>query len=780
MFKKILQRMFILALIFIGLFVILIGGIWIFSRLGTPDPVPLVSIHSPPNGGEVGLGGTVAVNSTSWDEKGTITSVELWSLKDGILTLVERSSILEGKKSVSLAQGWQPLSVGNYRLIVRAFNELGNSGQAALDLQVVEDSGDESILEEEFSPPAEGGFDPFPPDPGGGGDPSPPPPNPDPNPPDPPIFFPVLFDLLMELYIPPQGTWVEVEALAFQVQEQYDELHCFVGLGDYPPERVPETGSFQVSSIYSWNLQDYLGGNNKAVVFVPDNESLDLYLECIAFRQNSSLPLWPGSYQREHPPADWTGQVIVGDSDNGEGFTVSYRINPVGGPLMAPTNFAQFTFNNRTLLSWTWAGDENEIDGFKIFRENSHVATVYKTQRITEIPDWWIVPPCGEEYHYTIVAYKDQLQSAPSNYLPYQGAVCGGEDGVTSLNSQMICGGTGQKFSVDYRYQSPHGTASIGLQAFKEGELVTAIHSTRVGIQHGEGSGQVALTYHGPDMLVTDQISVLFYDHTSTPFYVQSFDYSIEWEPGIPELTIPSARVDRDTNQLRIKIKNAGCALPPVENPMVSIKRGSDGWTGFMELGDDLAPRSQALMTLDIPQNELELWGGEITLEVDPFDNVEEMDENNNTYKIDSARIKHVQVYKIDVHNDHDATSKGEWWFFTHLYEVTGGGSDVNYTYIPFRKYKWGTGFHDINNLFYSPELGANDSVGLHIGGFEDDFWDSDNLGDVYVYHSADGNPVPECESRGWQLMGNWKSGGEYSALSDKGDYRIFYRIILE
>ena len=773
--------MLILAIVFLVFLVILIGGVWIFSSAGVSESAPLVAIHSPPNGGEVGLGETIAINSTSWDEIGTITSVELWSLKGGIFTLVERSSVLDGKKTISLTQGWQPLSLGEYRLIVRAFNDLGNTGQAALDLQVVEETGDESILEEGLAISPEGGFDPAQPDPGGGGDPSPPSPDPDPNPPDPPILLPLLFDVLMEVYFPPNGTWVEVEALAFQVQEQYDELHCYVGLGDYPPDRVPETGSFQVSSIYSWNLEDYLGGNNKAVVFVPANESLDLYLDCVAYRQNNNVPFWPGSYQREHPPADWTGQVIVGDSINGEGFTVSYRINPVGGPLMAPTNFAQFTFNNRTLLRWNWAGDEDEIDGFKIFRDNSHVATVYKTQRITEIPDWWIVPPCGEEYQYTIVAYKDQLQSAPSNYLPYQGAICGGEDGVTSLNSQMICGGTGQKFFVDYRYHSPHGSASIVLKALKEGEPQPAIHSTQVGIQHGDGSGQVALTYHGSETLVTDQIAVLFYDNTSTPFYVQNFDYSIEWEPGIPDLSIPSARVDRDNNQLRVRIKNSGCALPAVQTPMVSIKRGADGWTGFLELEDDLAPRSQAVMTMDIPPNEMDRWSGEITLEVDPFNDVTEMREDNNIYQIDAARIKSVQIYGIHVYNDHDKYGKGEWMISPTMLKIPSGIDSRETLYLPLREYHWGEGFHDINNYYFYPDLGTMGAFGLVEGGYgEEDAINNDWLGYVKVYHTADGNPIPEMDSWGWQLMGSWKSGGEYSALSDEGDFKLFYRIILE
>ena len=787
MLKKILQRMFILAVIIIGLLTILITGLYLVSSQYQVVSSPMVSIHSPGSGTEIGLGETITINSTSWDEDRGITSVELWVVQGNLLTLLERTAILEGKNSISLSQGWQPHSLGSYRLIVRAFNDQGNSGQAAVDLTVIEEPEDESIAGEVFPTSPEGGFEPIEPDPAGdqeGGDPSPPPPDPNPNPPLPPIPFQGVFNLLLEPFLPIlNGTFVEVEALAFQVQEQYDELHCFVGLGNYPPERVPELGSFQVSSLYSWNLEDYLGGNNKAVVFVPDNESLDVYLDCRAFRQNNVITFWPGEYTKEHPPADWTGQVIVGNSDNGEGFTVSYRINPVGGALLPPTNFNQFTFNNRIYLNWTWEGDENEIDGFKIFRGNSHVATAYWDQRTIQIPPWWIVPPCGEEFNYTIVTYKEELQSAASNYLSYQGAVCGGEDGVTSLDGYRICGGTGQRFYVDYRYQSPHGAASIGLQAFNDGELITAIHSTRVPIQHGEGSAQLAMTYHGPDPIITDQISVIFYDHTNMPFYAQTFDKVFGWEPGSPDLSISSARVNWEHNQLRIKIKNSGCALPAVQSPTVSIKREADGWTGFQELGRDLPPRTEKIMTLDLDPNDLEDWAGEINLEVDPFNDIPESLESNNTYQIAAARIKQVQIYGIYVYNDHDRYSKGEWVIFPNLIGTPNGIDNWEYINLSHRDYRWGKGFHDINNCFFQPNIGSQGAFGLNFGGWEEDGLDpseDDWLGDIRIYHSADGNPIPQMQSWGYQLMDSWKSGGEYSVLSDKGDYKLFYRIILE
>lgn len=786
MFKKVLQRMLIIVVVVLGLLGILIGSMWLFSSKPAFNPAPVVAIHSPESGTTIRQGDTIAVNSTARDETQTITNVELWSYHAGTMRLIDESTTLEGKQSVSLSQGWQPFSLGEHRLIVRAINDLGNTGQAAIDLQVVEETGETAdVLEFPTSP--EGGFDPpgsSPEIPDPESDPSlAPDPDPDPDPDsDPFLVFPEFAGFLMEALVPfLEGTWVEVEALSFQVQEAYDEVYCYVGLQNLAPERVPETGSFTVSNTYNWNLANYLGGNNKAVVFVPDNESVSLYLDCMGLPTNSSLPVSVGTYTNDHPPADWTGQIIDGNSTGGDGFVVSYRINPEGGPLPAPKNLSQFALNNQTILGWTWQGDENEIDGFKIFRDNAHVATVQKNQRSTGIPAWWVVPPCEEQYQYTIVAYKEALQSAPSNSLQYQGDICGGDNGAANLTTQGICAGTGHKVLLDYRYQSSHGLASIRLHALKEGTVVQEIKSSKIQIQHGVGSAHFNLVYHGTAPTNTDQISVTFYDYNNLPFYVQVFDQALSWVPGSPDLIISSARVDRKNNQLKIQIKNLGCALPPVENPAVSIKRSADGWTGFLELEGAVPPRSQKLLTMDLDPNKMALWSENITMEVDPFDAVDELNENNNGYEIGAARIKYIQVYRIDVHNDHDPNSKGEWELWTEGFEVPPDATDWNLVIAPDRKHQWGTGLHDINNLYLNLNVGTNDSFGLRIWGVEDDLITSNELlGVVGVYYSADGNPVPLLADHYFAFMGSWKSGGEYSVTSTTGDYTIYYRIVLE
>jgi hypothetical protein len=98
------------------------------------------------------------------------------------------------------------------------------------------------------------------------------------------------------------------------------------------------------------------------------------------------------------------------------------------------------------------------------------------------------------------------------------------------------------------------------------------------------------------------------------------------------------------------------------------------------------------------------------------------------------------------------------------------------------RDYHWGEGEHAINNLFFYPTLEDNDSLVIWVSGDEDDYLSSgtDKCGQVHVYHSSDGTRSDISENRGCFLKGSWKGGGEFSELSDMGNYKIYYRIMLE
>jgi hypothetical protein len=820
MFKKVIQKMLILAGIFILAIVLTGGGYWIFRKNQTGKPAPVVSIHSPGSGTEIGLDETLIIQSTSHDQGAYISGVELWVSEGGFLSLLDRSTPLKDSHSFSLSQGWQPSKPGTSRFIVRAFNTQGNYGQAALDIQVVVKPEEEQVtgVNVVIPPVAEGtesilldltgyaGNEPAESVEGEGGEGEgeeaeeeqqggiPFPPDPDPNTPFPPDFLVGMFNLVIEpfILIDLNDILVEVEALSLTVEEEYTKLYCYVGLGNNPAERVPDAGSFVVSNTYEWNLADYLAGNNKISIIVPQDQDLKVYLECFGINNTSNFPIPLGIYKHSHPSQDWNGQIFEGVSEYGEGFVVTYRMNAAAGPLEAPINLQQTNWGGNTNLQWIWEGNLHDIDGYRIYRNNSLVATVDPEYMHLEIPSWWTVPPCQEEYIYKVKAYQDDLESAPSNELTYQGEPCGGENDIINIQSQPICEGAGRRFDVSYRYQSPHGLAAIELRAYGNGELIDVIQSTRPQIQHGEGTALVAVMDYGETGHVTDQITVTLSDQNDQPFYVETFDQLLSWIPVEPDLIIPSAWVDREFKKIHVQIENSACAGPPVESPleipMIQYSRVADGWKGYLRLTEDFPARTQKMIHIDLnPQEmgpEVNLWDGEIKLVVDPEGAIDESYNDNNEYTISPVKIEKIQFTKIDVIDDHDygQVDDGEWTVYFRIARYHDG--ECGYFDWLVGGWDFGPGEHTIHGVNFYPNIAKNDALVFIVEGYERDwyFFDDvlDPIGTVKAYHSPDGIPIPELDNKGYILMGSWKSGGSYSVPSHRGDYQIFYELVME
>jgi len=750
--------------------------------------IPMVTIHAPANGAQVGISEVIAVNSTSRDENNKIVKVELWEVEGEQMRLVGVDKPLEPAGVFSVPQGWQPLSAGAYRLTVRAFNDQGDYGQAAVDVEVLEmpeGAAEVAAAEGEALPegagetlPAPGGFDLE-----GAGEfdnmPPPPPPEPEPEPP-PGDYWSILVDPILEhwgdfIVFQDDDTYIEIEALGFEVVQEYEIVWCYASFDSSPWMRIPESGFFETTSQFHWNIEEYLGGVNSVVIPAPIDHPLNIKLKCEGMSNCETHNI--GHLDVSHPSEDWNGQIFQGSGEEGEGFTISYRINPLGSDLAEPIQLNEISWNQQKYLHWIWGGDSAEINGFRIYRNDVLVASVSSEVRLHQMAPWWTVPPCGEEYQYYVVAYRGTMESPPSNMLRYQGESCGGNNQIMVFNSAVACGGTGRKFGLTYKYQSSHGQASIGMRVFKEGEKVNQIFTTHPQIQHGEGAAQVVLTYHGQEPITTDKVMVYMLDENGHDFYVENFNQTIEWAPGIPDLIIESAEVDRDNHTLYVHIKNDGCACTAVE-PDLKIVREADGWTGLEDLQEDLPAKTRSLITVDFPAEEASLWAGKITLTVDPTNKIEEMGEDNNTYQIGAARIKAVQFYKIYIYDDHDKRSKGEWGIYFAVGQRYDEG--LGSSWSTSRDYQWGEGEHAINDLYLYPTLEDNDKLSVWVCANEDDPWSLDFCGEVKVYHSPDGTHSERLDRGGYFMKGSWKGGGEFSEKSDKGDYKIYYRIILE
>ena len=787
--KKLSKR--ILLIVGIVVVIILLGIVLIFvSPFQGSETAPVVVIISPSQGDKVAIDEVYSVQSSVRDDEQFIDRVELWSMESEVFTLIEQISFPEEDHLISLTHGWQPTSVGSSRLIVRAYNDDGNHGDAAVDLIVVENPEEVTLpelAEGELIPPV-GGYGTEDGILEGGSEE---------NSPEPPIlefegqfeplrfFQNLIFPMLWDTFIPATNiTSLQIEALDFTVDEVYTGVYCYVALESYPTERVPGNGYFDTADQIHWNIADYLGGNNAVTVPVLMDQPLDIHIECEGVKGNNQT-VSLGQLDVTHPPADWNGQTFQASGSGGEGFTISYRINPVASDLVAPEQLHEVKFNQQSTFHWLWGGDPNDIDGFRIYRDGVQVANVPSNVTLFPVASWWTEPLCGEEYEYHVVAFRGGEESAPGNTLLFQGEICVGFNDIRDIASQSICEGVGNKFRVRYEHFMPPGQAFVGIQVFNEGQMVPDFSSPRSHISKGIGTVYIPVIYQGEESISTDQIVVTMFDNQDQIFYYETFDMPFDWTPGSPDLFIKEATVDLENNKLRILAGNHGCGTAPAT--MIATIRESDGQRGFVDI-PQIGPRLVVSVTIDILPETISLWGGEINMTIDPLENILESDEGNNDYQIGAVRFKELQIYEIDIHNDHDKYSKGEWRI---LFEVSRMHSGVWEVPQVGSKYNtWGESGHNLSNLVFTPNLGDNDPLLLNVYGWEDDNLDANDwLGCVAVYFSPDGNPIGAVElltpaGYGYECqfhhLNSWKDGGEYSIDSSTGDYTLYFRIILE
>jgi len=556
-----------------------------------------------------------------------------------------------------------------------------------------------------------------------------------------------------------------MEALDFEVVESYEHVWCYASLALSPPERIPESGYFDTSSQFHWNIADYLGGVNSVEITILGYQPLDIDFYCNGFRNNQLHHI--GRLIASHPPEDWNGQLIHGTGLGGEGFTISYRINPVGSELEAPSSLIENNLFQQKYFLWYWSGDEAEIDGFRIYQDDVLVASLPPNLRSYAIVPWWTVPPCNEEYEYHVVAYRDTMESAPSNFLRYQGAVCGLENAILHINPHPTCAGAGQKIDVKYLYDSPHGEASMGIRIFKDGQRVPDILSTYTRIQHGQGIAQIAVTYQGIEAFTTDQVSVFMYDENGQDFYVQTFDQTLDWNQGSPDLIIKSATLDRNNNKLFVRVKNIGCARAQASDLL--IERHQDGWKGFLPVGV-LEAKQTTVVGLDLSPEDAGRWGGEVDLSADTFAVIDESNENNNDYHIGSARIKEIHFYQMDIHDNCESWVRGPKGEFEFTFALLENGIYGDPIVSIGRDYQWSEGMHNMNVVF-TPTLNDNDDLYISVSAVEDD---GPGLNPYYYMLG-----VRETHSHDISVEGNWKAGGEFSATNGN-EFTVYYRIILE
>ena len=784
--KKSKKRLLIIIGIIVGL--IILGGMAIFF-FPAPDTgvSPIVTIHFPSYGQSVTLGEALNVQSSARDDTELITKLELWSVKDGVFTLIEQSTLTEGDHLVSMSHGWLPSTLGPHQLIARAFSESGKHGEAAVTLTVVETQEESDLAEssQEVLTLPEGGY--IGEESGDESD------EPEEQPPpemevefEPSLFLSqAFFPLIWDPFIPDLDLAdVQIEALSFEVQEPYVGVYCYVSLEEYPTERIPASGYFETPDQVHWNIEEYLGGNNAVTIPILMDQPLDMHLECEGVKDNNQT-VSLGQLNATHPAEDWNGQIFQAASTGGEGFSIAYRINPVISDLVPPTQLHLAGLNQQSYFHWLWAGIVGEIEGFRIYRDGMLVADMPADSLLYPVPESWMQPLCGDEYAYQVTAYRGSEESAPSNQLIFQGAACNINNDITNVSYQSTCEGSANKFKVKYMYGQLFGKANIGIQIYKDGEMLPDFYSTHPSIPFGHGTALATVMFQGTAPVTSDQVVVTMINNQGQVFYDEIFDMEISWYPGSVDLSITSVDVDLENSKFRARVRNNGCAMA-LPSDLV-IVRESDGWTGFLNV-PQIGANDSSIASMDTLPGEAVKWAGEINLTIDPLDNISESNESNNEYHLGSTRVKNIQFYKIHIDNDHDKYSKGEWNLYFEVSRFTNGIWEVPQEVGV--HHTWGEGDHGLSNSI-DLNLSADDSLLIIVHGYEDDFIASKygTMGAVAVYFSPDSNPVPGVEvlqtmtwnyAKGFTHLGSWETGGDYAIESDMGDYTIYFRIILE
>jgi len=210
---------------------------------------------------------------------------------------------------------------------------------------------------------------------------------------------------------------VELQALEFAVGADYDEVYCYAGIVG---EDMEQFGPFEPMGEGRWNIADFLGGDNSRVLTIPRDQPLELQVDggaqCIFMDEEGGWGTYfdLGQVIREHSEEDWDGHVINATSEGGDAghrFTIQYRLcrdSCEGAALQRPLAYLVETAGE-TWLCWRWEGNEEDIEGFRLYLEDFGPMTVRPDRRSHSIQ--WYEPPCGNSRTFSVAAYRGELWS---------------------------------------------------------------------------------------------------------------------------------------------------------------------------------------------------------------------------------------------------------------------------------------------------------------------------------------------------------------------------------
>jgi len=326
--------------------------------------------------------------------------------------------------------------------------------------------------------------------------------------------------------------------------------------------------------------------------------------------------------------------------------------------------------------------------------------------------------------------------------------------------SEYGCSGQIVYLDVPYTYASEHGE-DVYLEVNAEiDHIMVAVGQAK--IQPGVGVVRIEMEPIAPDMAEQTNELELYFRTGADYFYTETTPLTITWPIPEPDLTIID--VQQAEALVNVSIKNMGCTSA----------------RGF-ELGFNLADNQVLNQPIDqvLSPGATYTWEGLINPNlfsrgfetvVDPNNAIVEIDENNNQFTLAPISIAYIEVYRVDIHDISEGWLRGDKGEFELEVEVND-----RYLRSPAGdSFYWslGKGTFMIQNspepIFLHPELRWDEDLWFAFYGWENDDLTNDPLGHVFQVYSYD-----------MFMEGNWKLGGEFSALSDYKFYTVYWRIVL-
>ncbi|MGD8822742.1 MAG: hypothetical protein PVG63_06535 [Anaerolineales bacterium] len=481
----------IAALVILVLLFVLILGLVLRGR--AQNGYPLVQIHSPWDGETIALSELATVQASATSPQG-MERLELWV--DGEFVDAVESDPSDDLALLALNVGWEATTVGEHVIVVRAYSAGGVESQATVFVEAVEGEGrmtthmlgEGETLEEvaadhglsvdelvamnpglDADAVQDGDFVNVPsgsgPRAGGEGGM---PPEAEANVGQPPWYIgqPVDHSLLNipSLSDYPDGNLLlRLEALGLQTGAAYESLHCYASIGGRSPRWYPDVDGDQVTPEYfdsvdgvSWDVAAHMADQNAPGIYWPENETLSFTMTCVGIQGGGTQAVELGPMSLSIPPEMWDGVIRTATTESGEGsFSLDYRVTP--GELVAkgPNSEMARPINlwinyGGGYLNWDYQpdeGDEEPIDGFMVFLNDTLVWQEEADARRAMLPDPWLMPPCGTEYEFTVVAFVAPYpfgdHSVPrevwdEDYQDDRVSISGGEPGSTDCAQRFV------------------------------------------------------------------------------------------------------------------------------------------------------------------------------------------------------------------------------------------------------------------------------------------------------------------------------------------------------